>query len=123
MLEANRVKWRDRGPTQYTYQFQRSCYCVTNAIAAVFITVNAGQVVTVVREDGQPVSGAEVDAFYRITIDSLFGIIGDAIDRDAAELHVGYDERLGYPTRIAIDYDRQLIDEEVTYTATLPPTP
>jgi hypothetical protein len=119
-LRSHLEEWRERGPAQYTFQFQRSCFCIPTATAAVFITVNAGQVVSVVREDGQPLSDADAQAFFRITIDSLFGIIGHALDQDAAHLQVTYDPRLGYPTHIAIDYDAHVVDEEMDYTALLP---
>jgi len=48
-------------------------------------------------------------------VDELFAVILDAIAQGADELGVEYDPLLGYPRLIAIDPDRQTVDEEVTY--------
>ena len=33
-------------------------------------------------------------------------------------MQISYDPTLGYPTRVAIDYEKILVDEEITYTVT-----
>ena len=52
------------------------------------------------------------------TIEELFNIIEDAIKCNADEMQISYDPTLGYPTRVAIDYEKILVDEEITYTVT-----
>jgi hypothetical protein len=49
------------------------------------------------------------------TVEELFDIIPEAIRQRVARLEVRYHEVLGYPLDVAIDYDRNVIDEEVTY--------
>ena len=46
----------------------------------------------------------------------LFEIVADAGRRNAATLDVDYDPRDGHPTRIAIDYELQMADDEIVYT-------
>jgi len=46
----------------------------------------------------------------------MFALIQDAIDREADKITVTYDETLGYPTAINIDYSVMMADEEQSYT-------
>ena len=46
------------------------------------------------------------------TIDDLFSLIATAQEREAV-VRVTYDPGLGYPTRIYIDYEQDLVGEEV----------
>ena len=117
---ANKAKWDREGPAAYTYVFQRLCFCGGEAIQQVRITVSGGQVTAVVRvADGQAVPPEQVNQFFRVTIDSLFGLVGDAIEGDAHDLDVTYDSRWGYPTAVYIDYDANTADEEQGFTAAL----
>ena len=47
-----------------------------------------------------------------LSIDGLFDLIQDAIDRSAFQISVKYHGELGYPLWAAIDYDRRIMDEE-----------
>lgn len=51
-----------------------------------------------------------------LTISQLFDFIRDAIARDAYRFEAEFDPRLGYPVRVSVDFDREMVDEEVVYT-------
>jgi hypothetical protein len=51
-----------------------------------------------------------------LTIDSAFTLIQEAIDQEAASITVEYNETLGYPMSISIDYNAMIADEEAYYT-------
>ena len=53
----------------------------------------------------------------RQTISMLFKTIQDAINRKAHSIKVKYDEKYGYPTSIAVDYDVRMADEELYLSA------
>ena len=113
------ARWQNRGPADYTYTLQRSCFCGGEATQAVRITVAGGVVTAVVREsDGQPVPPDQVNLFFRVTIDSLFGIVAHALAA-ADAVAARYDPFWGYPTTVSIDYLRNAIDDETSYTARL----
>lgn len=44
----------------------------------------------------------------------LFVLIREALEEEAASLEVEYNETIGYPSRIFIDYDDEVVGEEVT---------
>ena len=50
------------------------------------------------------------------TIDELFAELARAY-RDAHRVDVEYDRTLGYPTRVNIDWDAKVADEERIYVA------
>jgi hypothetical protein len=53
-----------------------------------------------------------------LTINNLFDTIHKAVDNKAAKIDVKYDWKYGYPTSIAIDWDKMMADEETYFTAT-----
>lgn len=102
------------------------------------IVVEAGEVVAVL----DPESGAsireqrgsrqgerilEVRPEYFRTIPELFGVIGKAIDNHegtthpgskASGLHVEYDDRLGFPGMISVDYRKVITEDGYELSAT-----
>lgn len=118
-LSLNRRKWITRRPASYTSEFQRLCFCRPEAVGPVRITAQGGGVQTVVSSAGDPIPPADVDAYFRVTIDSLFDILQDAARQPADHITVTYDARLGYPTEAFIDYEVGTADEELGFRAEL----
>jgi hypothetical protein len=116
---ASWSRWERRGPDSYVYEFQRSCFCGSEATQAVRITVTNDAVTAVARvEDGQQVPPDQVNQFFRVTIDSLFRIVAVALE-DAHTVAAQYDAFWGHPTHVSIDYIQNAIDDEVAYSAAL----
>lgn len=120
-LEANRNRWQSVGFTDYTYRVDRACFCGFFGLAE--IEVRDGVIVAVTHaEDGTAVD-PEFFQFYD-TVEDLFDLIQDAIAREAAVLDVEYDDQLGYPLRIELDYAFNVADDELTVTVSgLVPAP
>jgi hypothetical protein len=108
-LDANRRLWAEVGFSDYRYNFQRLCFCVD--VRPVDIEVRAGTITTVtVTETGERVNSADFGRFE--TVESLFDLVRDAIDRKAEKLTVAYHPSLGYPIDIDVDYSFNIADEE-----------
>jgi len=60
--------------------------------------------------------GSPVDTISLSPIPHLFDVIQDALDTQAFNIQVTYDETLGFPTSIEIDYDARIADEEFRAT-------
>lgn len=116
-LAKNRAQWQSQGITSYAFDFQRSCFCLLEALLPVRIRVTDGEVVAVTDSTGQPVDPGDVALYYTVTVDSLFGIVAHAIATDAHLLEVRYHVQLGFPESIAIDYVAPAVDDEVSYRA------
>jgi hypothetical protein len=113
-LAANRARWASAAIADYEYGYNKYCECHRDTPPETIVTVHEGQV-TRVRH--KPVGyDREVEAprglEYYWTVDGLFDLIATAIDK-RAEVRASYDSELGYPTEIHVDYDRDLIGDEV----------
>ena len=88
-LAAARSQWHAAAPDDYTLTQRDRCDGCS------------GEPTTVAVRDGEVVSLASTETE---TIEELFTAIEESI-RDGAEVEVEYDERLGYPRRVIIDFD------------------
>jgi len=114
-FRMNRQLWRHQKIYSYRYTLSKSCFCIPEARGPVVIEVRNGRTTSITSvETGEPVN----PDFFREynTIPKLFNLIRDAIARRASSLTVEYDQTLGYPTQINIDYDSQIADEEIFLT-------
>ena len=116
-LDAHRATWNGGGITNYQVQFQRLCRffgCNTDLIIPVRLTVRDGIITEVVDLDtDEVVTDAPSGTF--LTVDQLFDSIQDAIDRDAADIDIRYDEQLGYPINVDIDINRGVFGDEAVF--------
>lgn len=118
-LAHNRSIWKAAAIVDYEYGYNKYCACHPTNPPETLVTVRAGKVV---RVRHRPVGyDREVEAprglEYYWTIDGLFDLIAKALDRKA-KVGVVYDATLGYPTKIDIDYDPDLIGDEVDLKVT-----
>ena len=114
-LKFNERLWNKQNLSNYRYTLSNGCFCIPDARGPVVIEVRNRQTVSVTSvETGQAV---DPQFFQRYnTIPKLFNVIEDAIKRQAFSLDVEYNHRYGYPTKINIDYNAQIADEEIFLT-------
>jgi len=114
-LARNRQRWASAGLHDYEFDFQRLCFCTTEATDAVHIVVRGDVVTSVVRSrDGQPAS-TRVAAWPRV--DELFDDVQQRLDQRAERVDVRYDPTYGYPRSVVVDIMRQAADDEYSLTA------
>lgn len=114
-LQQSKRLWAKQKIANYRYTLSRSCFCVPEARQPVKIEVRNGKVTSLVAAN----SGKAVNPEYFSKYDSipkLFDIVQDAIAKKAHRISVTYHPTLGYPTKIEIDYDQQMADEELYVT-------
>jgi hypothetical protein len=114
-LERNRSLWSEQGMTSYVYGLERVCFCHEVARGPVKVTVQDG----VVEGRAYVSSGTAVDPeledlFPAVT--GLFDLIEQAIEAAAFRIEVTYDPATGLPVDVSIDYDQQVIDEELGFS-------
>lgn len=113
-LAANQARWSATGIHSYRYRFRWECFCVSDYVREVDITVVRGTIVSVV--DAQ--TGARLDdqaaARYR-TIEGLFDFVRESMDYPAEWINVAFDSRLGYPSAAHVDYVAGIADEEMGF--------
>ncbi|WP_375476423.1 DUF6174 domain-containing protein [uncultured Nostoc sp.] len=114
-LRFNKRLWEQANISNYRITVSNSCFCIPDARGPVIIEVRNGQTTSITSvATGKPVN-PELFQKYN-TIPKLFNVIQDAINRKAFNLDVEYNAKLGYPTKINIDYNSQIADEEIFLT-------
>lgn len=114
-LRQNKRLWTKQKIANYRYTLSRSCFCVPEARQPVKIEVRNGKLTSIVAANGGKAVNPEYFSQYD-SIPKLFDIVQDAIARKAHRISVTYHPTLGYPTKIEIDYDQQMADEELYLT-------
>ncbi len=112
-LKENRQLWRSQQIENYQYIYQQRCFCPLPSNEPLKVSVKNDKITQVVNLNNNQVI---TDLTLPKTIEELFNIIKDAIQRNADEILITYDPTLGYPTRVEIDYQKILADDEITYT-------
>ncbi len=110
------LRWDGAQKTAYEMDLIRGCYCgYIDAGHVVTIRVNDRTIVDArFKESGDPIEGADRDALP--TVSSLFAIIADAIQQKAYQLTVQYHPVHGAPMSIGIDYIKNAIDDELSFS-------
>ena len=112
-LRDQREAWLAQNHRNYSYEFQRSCFC--GEVRRVIVTVRNDQVTSVVVKDtGEPITQF-LDSYYTITelYDYLIGVAGRA-----AEMEVAFDSELHIPIDVEADPIRNAIDDEFSMVLT-----
>ncbi|SKA94952.1 hypothetical protein SAMN02745130_03704 [Thiothrix eikelboomii] len=114
-LDAAEAVWRQKRPAHYAYQLQTSCFCPPEYTQPIAIRVFQGKIqqadLVTSRKPLPPERKGDAK-----TIEELFKLIRDAINRPAASVKITYDQQYGFPSTISIDLDQMMADEEMYYT-------
>jgi Family of unknown function (DUF6174) len=114
-LDAARARWRQAGLTSYEYGYHKFCECHRDSPPETVVSVRDGKVINVRHRPvgfTNEVPAAEKNFQYYWTIDGLFELVAAALERHV-QVRTEYDATLGYPSKIYIDYDADLIGDEL----------
>lgn len=114
-LDANRDRWRAAATGQYRYGYQKYCDCHPEDPPETIVSVEDGRVVRVyhLHSDSErevPAREGSLDLYW--TIEGLFDLVAAALEREVT-VRVQFDDALGYPERIYIDYDPAAVGDEL----------
>ncbi|MBD2252437.1 DUF6174 domain-containing protein [Nostoc parmelioides] len=114
-LNFNRILWNKKNISSYRYTLSNSCFCIPEARGPVVIEVRNGKTTSITPVNPEQAINPEFFQKYN-TIPKLFNVIQYAIQSQAFSLDISYNHKFGYPTRINIDYNSQIADEELFLT-------
>jgi uncharacterized protein DUF6174 len=110
-LRDQRRKWVQLAISDYTYEFQRSCFC-GGPVRPLQIRVHDDSVVSVIAiETGRPPEF--LPANWAGTIDDVFTEIQRLFDQGADEVELDFDSSFHFPSRARVDRIRNAIDDEL----------
>lgn len=113
-LERNRELWDSQNIADSEYRLQLACFCPPDVTSEVMVTVSSGETMKVTYTDGVPVTSPTFEKFN--TVDKLFDYIDNAYEEGAFEVRVTYDEDLGIPMDVHVDFIENAVDEELGFT-------
>jgi hypothetical protein len=112
-LVAARARWNTNGVADYDLTARALCFCFLGG-QSVRVSVRGGRVVeALVVSTGEPVPSHSASTYG--TVEHLFDVIEDAVQRKAHSIDATYDAQYGYPKRFVIDYVENAADEEFGY--------
>ena len=103
-LDQNRQRWDSESRGSYRMEFQWHCFWHPTYTSPVVILVEPGDVLgsVVYSDDGLPVDQTAFGGFR--SVDGLFELIQDAIDREPFRMSVQYHPDMGYQILVEIDF-------------------
>lgn len=110
-LNENRAKWESANIDTYQFEYSISCNCLDEDTLLRLVVVNAGEVVsqTIIKSH----VALPLDQGRAESIAELFELIAYEESR-AESVTVEYDPDLGYPTKINVDIEKRIADDEYT---------
>jgi len=114
-LDTARSRWRTAAAAEYEYGYHKFCECHRESPPETIVTVRDGRVVGVRHRPAgstNEVPAADKNLEYYWTVDGLFDLIASAQER-RVEVRAAYDGVLGFPREVFIDYDPELIGDEL----------
>lgn len=114
-IRAQRALWDAQEISSYTFETRRLCFCAF--VGWLEVTVAADSVVSILPID-DPEAPEWATQDYP-TINELFDILEDAVEREAVQIDMTWHESLGYPESFWIDYALNVADEELGHDVRL----
>jgi hypothetical protein len=114
-LAEHRRLWEAANLDAYVYAYNKYCECHAETPPETFVSVRSGEVVDVRHQPfgyDHYVQAEPRNFQWYWTVEQLFELAESAIAR-GSEVSVEYDGTLGYPTRLYIDHDADLIGDEL----------
>jgi hypothetical protein len=111
------VIWPVSPAQSYIIDQRRECFC-PGPYGFVRLTVIDNRIVEGVNlESDSSLTEEELQGY--MTIDELFELVEKAKQGPAAELRVKYDSTFGYPCKVSIDWNSEVMDEEIAFETRL----
>lgn len=104
-------KWQNSDWNDYRFVVQRKCFCYVDYTREMMVQVSDGKVVSAKYTDTQELVDKDVltDIY---TINEWFDVIHEAHARQADQLKVHFNEKVGNPSKIMIDLRTNRADDE-----------
>lgn len=114
-LDIYKLLWEKSNIHKYSFVMKRTCFCPKEENTHVSVTehklVEAKYI-----PSNRPYNKEQLS--YLKTINKYFSLIQESIDKNVYKLTVMYNKTYGYPEEIYIDVDKQMVDEEISYSIT-----
>ena len=114
-LDAARALWQNAEPDRYVYGFNKFCECHRETPPETLVEVSSGAVTDVrhiMVKTGDTVPAAAANFALYWTVDDLFSLLERASQGEAV-VRAEFDDELGLPKRLFIDYLPDVVGDEL----------
>ena len=112
IFKHNYDLWLKQNVESYSITFQRRCFCILDVTKPAHIVVEKDKKVQAnYIQSGEPVPEEYLESF--LSIKEAFKLISEAIEQKAESIKVNYNSQHGFPTEVNIDYNSEIVDEEI----------
>lgn len=118
-LSENRAKWNDAEASHYQYSLSIGCFCPFMEDMPLTIEVQNGRTVSIMDKDGNMIAPDDQFAEYYLrysNMESIFDNLEADLSGEADEVIVTYDPAYGFPSQVSIDFIKEAVDDETSYT-------
>lgn len=123
-LEAAEAHWHHVRPSEYEAVQGRLCECTPAMAGPVRLRIalqqesaTSGEIESIIEATytagGEHVPTEFLSSF--LTVQRLFDLIREAVEEGAHSVEATFDEELGYPRNVSVDWNEQIADEESIY--------
>ncbi|MHB1193915.1 MAG: DUF6174 domain-containing protein [Longimicrobiales bacterium] len=119
-IAQHRAIWESKRPSSYVYELERWCNCPKEEQGPVRVNVEG----TLVVERRYPETGAVVASSLNSAfpaVDGLFDMLEDAARREPWSINVYWDAELGYPRDFYVDFESNVLYDELSYRVVTAP--
>jgi hypothetical protein len=116
LLESRQRIWQEKGPAAYTMTVTRVAGD-TESLREAVLYVSGGTIQSAFWADTEEPLSATERANYH-TVEGMFALIRDALDRRVPGITAAYDAEYGYPREIRVDYDSRRTDDDLYFGVT-----
>lgn len=111
-FERNRRMWRESKITDYKMTIKVFQSGHANPSGTRIIEIRGGTATSIKLADSEVVDDSEKWKAYD-TVEKIFDIVANAQKKNPATLDVEYDEKLGYPKKLRLEYSFSATDDEL----------
>ena len=112
-LAAAQRRWRAAAIPDYSFTFQRACFCAPIATRAVTVTVQQGAWASLRYVDDGTVADTSLFRDY-LTVERVFAFLRRVLEEQPARFDASYAAQLGFPADVYIDYSVGIADDELS---------
>lgn len=116
-VQTQSQRWQNQNISSYSYDIKWSCFCLPDLSNKVHIEVKNSKLVSRQYVNNKKAIPKEYHKFFT-SIDGLIKILKEAEDQNAYKIDINWNKDYNYPQSSDIDYIKDAIDDERSFTVT-----
>ena len=117
-LLVNMEKWESAAISSYELDMERACFCSDYITRPMHLIVTNGEPTLTYADDGSAVTDEALESLFVGAVPKMFDGISLVLSHEPDRFLVEYNDALGFPERIGVDFEADAIDDELSFWVT-----